>query len=58
MTSTMQSISDVLPLSHVVGGLRHAWLGSTDDPHVLWWPLLVTALALTVAVVSARRRAE
>lgn len=58
MTSTMQSISDVLPLSHVVGGLRHAWLGSTDDPHMLWWPLLVTALALAVAVVSARRRAE
>lgn len=58
MTSTMQSISDVLPLSHVVGGLRLAWLGSTDDPHVLWWPLLVTAAALAVSVVSARRRAE
>lgn len=57
MTPTMQSISDVLPLSHVVGGLRQAWLGATDDPHALWWPLLVTAVALAVAVVSARRRA-
>jgi hypothetical protein len=25
---------------------------------VLWWPLLVTALALAVSVVSARRRAD
>jgi len=58
MTPAMQSIADVLPLSHVVGGLRQAWLGSTDDPHVLWWPLLVTALALAVSVVSARRRAD
>lgn len=58
MTSAMQSISDVLPLTHVVGGLRQAWLGSTDDPHLLWWPLLVTVLALAVAIVPARRRAE
>lgn len=58
MTPAMQSISDVLPLSHVVGGLRHSWLGATDDPHVLWWPVLVTAVALAVSVVSARRRAE
>lgn len=58
MTSTMRSIADALPLSHVVGGLRQAWLGSTDDPHVLWWPVVVTAVALTVAAVSARRRVE
>lgn len=57
MTSAMQTLSDVLPLSHVVGGLRLAWLGTTDDPHALWWPLAVTALAVVVAVVAARRRA-
>ncbi len=57
MTSTMQTISDVLPLSHVVGGLRHAWLGSTDDPHALWWPLLVAAVAVGVAVRTSRRQA-
>lgn len=57
MTSAMQSVSDVLPLSHVVGGLRQAWLGTTDDPHTLWWPLLVAVVAVGVAVVAARRRA-
>ncbi|MBA2282198.1 MAG: ABC transporter permease [Actinomycetota bacterium] len=57
MTSTMQTLSDVLPLSHVVGGLRQAWLGTTDDPHALWWPLLVAVLAVALAVRSARRRA-
>ncbi len=57
MTSAMHSLSDVLPLSHVVGGLRHAWLGTTDDPHVLWWPLLVAAVAVGTALLAARRRA-
>ncbi len=57
MTSVMQSISDALPLSHVVGGLRQAWLGHADDPHALWWPLLVAAVAVVVAVRTARRRA-
>jgi len=57
MTSAMQTISDVLPLSHVIGGLRLAWLGSTDDPHALWWPLLVAAVAVAVAVRTAHRRA-
>ncbi|MDQ3146113.1 MAG: ABC transporter permease [Actinomycetota bacterium] len=57
MTATMQRISDALPLSHVVGGLRQAWLGTTDDPHALWWPLLVAAVAVLVAVRTARRRA-
>ncbi len=57
MTSTMQSISDALPLSHVIGGLRQAWLGTTDDPHALWWPLLVAVAAVLIAVRTARRRA-
>jgi len=56
MSSTMQTISDVLPLSHVVGGLRQAWLGTTDDPHVLWWPVVVAAVAVALAVRSGRRR--
>jgi ABC-2 type transport system permease protein len=55
MGSAMQTISDILPLSHVVGGLRQAWLGTTDDPQVLWWPLLVTALAIVVAIRGLRR---
>jgi ABC-2 type transport system permease protein len=57
MTSAMESISDVLPLSHVIGGLRQSWLGTTDDPHALWWPVAVAAVALLVAVRAARRRA-
>jgi ABC-type polysaccharide/polyol phosphate export permease len=56
MTGVMQTVSDVLPLSHVVGGIRQAWLGSTDDPHVLWWPLLVTVVCAAVAVRNARRQ--
>ena len=57
MTSTMESLSDVLPLSHLIGGLRQAWLGTTDDPHALWWPVLVAIVALLVALHTARRRA-
>jgi len=48
-------VSDVLPLSHVVGGLRLAWLGQTDDPHTLWWPFLVSGVCVAIAVASARR---
>jgi ABC-2 type transport system permease protein len=55
MTSPMQTISDALPLSHVIGGLRLAWLGATDDPHALWWPLLVAGVAVGVAVRAGRR---
>jgi ABC-type polysaccharide/polyol phosphate export permease len=58
MTSAMQSISDALPLSHVIGGLRQSWLGTTDDPHSLWWPLLVAGVATLIAVRIARRRAD
>ena len=57
MTGAMQTVSDVLPLSHIVGGLRQSWLGATDDPHTLWWPLLVAAIAASVAVRAERRRA-
>jgi ABC-2 type transport system permease protein len=56
MTGAMQTVSDILPLSHIVGGLRQSWLGTTDDPHVLWWPLLVAAIAVASAVRSERRR--
>ena len=55
MTDSMQTISDVLPLSHIVGGLRQSWLGATDDPHALWWPVLVAVVAMAVAVRTARR---
>ncbi|HEY5873785.1 MAG TPA: hypothetical protein VIT64_00730, partial [Ilumatobacteraceae bacterium] len=57
MTDTMQTVSDALPLSHVIGGLRHAWLGTTDDPHALWWPVLVAVVAVAIALRTARRRA-
>jgi ABC-2 type transport system permease protein len=56
MTGPMQTISDTLPLSHVIGGLRHAWLGATADPQALWWPVAVAAVAVTLAVRSTRRR--
>ena len=58
MSSAMQTISDVLPLSHVVGGLRQAWLGTTDDPHALWWPVVVAVVAVVLAVRSGRRQAS
>jgi ABC-2 type transport system permease protein len=58
MTGFMQSLSDALPLSHVVGGIRQSWLGTTDDPHALWWPLLAAGLALAIAVRSASRTAR
>ncbi len=32
MTAPMQAIADAMPLSHVVGGLRHAWLGADLRP--------------------------
>jgi ABC-2 type transport system permease protein len=56
MTGVMRTLSNVLPLSHIVGGIRQAWLGTTDDPHVLWWPLLVAAVAVAAAVRVERRR--
>jgi ABC-2 type transport system permease protein len=55
MTGPMQTISDAMPLSHLVGGLRQSWLGATDDPHVLLWPLLVAVVAMALAVRAARR---
>jgi ABC-2 type transport system permease protein len=56
MSGAMRTVSDALPLSHVVGGLRQSWLGTTDDPHVLWWPLLVSVACVGAALVTARRR--
>ena len=56
MSSAMQTVSDILPLSHVVGGLRESWLGTTDDPHALWWPLLVSVACVIAAVTATRRR--
>lgn len=53
----MRSISSALPLSHVVGGLRQGWLGTTEDPHALWWPVLIAAVAVALAVRTSRRRA-
>ena len=58
MSGPMRAVSDGLPLSHVVGGLRQSWLGTTDDPHTLWWPLLVSALCVAAALAAARRRAD
>ncbi len=49
MTSAMQSLSDLLPLSYLVGGLCQALLGTPTIP-ALSWPLAVAALAVTVAV--------
>lgn len=57
MTGIMRTLSDVLPLSHIVGGLRQSWLGTTQDPHALWWPLLVAAMAVVAAARVERRRA-
>ena len=58
MSGPMGTISDVIPLSHVVGSLRLAWLGQTDDPHLLWYPLAVAAIAVAVAVGITRRRVD
>ena len=55
MTGAMQTVSDALPLSHIIGGLRLSWLGATDDPHALWWPALVAVVATFVAVRTMRR---
>jgi ABC-2 type transport system permease protein len=56
MTGPMQRLSDALPLSHLVGGLRLSWLGTTDDPHFLLWPVLVAIAAMALAVRAARNR--
>jgi ABC-type polysaccharide/polyol phosphate export permease len=52
----MQALSDALPLSHVIGGLRDSWLGTTDDPRALWWTALVSLAAALFAVRAARKR--
>lgn len=55
MTGPMQQIHDVLPLSHITGGMRQAWLGTTGEPHQMWWPLLVTAICTAIAARRIRR---
>lgn len=57
MTGPMQTISDVVPLTHLIGGLRLSWLGATDDPHALWWPVVVAVVAMAFAARAARRTA-
>jgi ABC-2 type transport system permease protein len=56
MTGPMQTISDVMPLSHIVGGLRQSWLGATDDPQALWWPVVVAVVSVVIAVRTMRRQ--
>lgn len=56
MTAAMRGISDVLPLSHLIGGLRQSWLGTTDDPHVWWFPAALTLVAVAIALRLARRQ--
>jgi ABC-2 type transport system permease protein len=57
MTDAMRTLSDVMPLSHVIGGLRWAWLGGGDEPRALWWAATVAAVAVVLALVVTRRRA-
>lgn len=56
MTGPMQWLSDALPLSHIAGGMRESWLGQTNDPHAIWWPMVVTAVATAIAVRAVRRQ--
>jgi ABC-2 type transport system permease protein len=58
MSGAMRTVSDVLPLTHIVGGLRESWLGTTDDPHLMWWPVAVALCCIVVAVGVAARRAS
>jgi ABC-2 type transport system permease protein len=58
MSGPMATISDAIPLSHIVGGLRLAWLGQTEDPHALWYPLTVATVAVAAAVWINRRKVD
>ena len=58
MTGPMRAISDALPLSHVIGGLRQSWLGATDDPTALWWTALVALVTVAFAVRASRRQMQ
>ena len=55
MTGVMDHISSALPLSHIIGGLRQSWLGTTEDPHRLWYPVIVALVCVVVAVRTAGR---
>jgi ABC-2 type transport system permease protein len=56
MTGTMQRLSDALPLSHIIGGLRTEWLGADGEPTALWWSAAVTLAAAIFAILAARSR--
>lgn len=56
MTEPMRLLSDALPLSHIVGGIRQSWLGATDDPQALWWAALVAVAAALAAAATRRGR--
>jgi ABC-2 type transport system permease protein len=58
MTDPMRAISDALPLSHIIGGLRESWLGATHDPRALWWTVLVALVTVAFAVRSSRRQTQ
>jgi hypothetical protein len=55
MTGPMQTFSEALPPAHVIGGIRQGWFGETDDPHQLWWPLVVAAFSIAIALRRGRR---
>jgi ABC-2 type transport system permease protein len=55
MTGVMHRISDVLPLSHIIGGLRQSWLGTTQDPHALWYPAVFAIACVALAMRTAGR---
>jgi ABC-2 type transport system permease protein len=55
MTGVMHHISDVLPLSHIIGGLRQSWLGTTQDPHTLWYPAAIAVIFVALAIRKAGR---
>lgn len=58
MTGAMQRVADVIPLSHITGGLRQEWLGATDASIAAWWPPLVCVAAVGAAIWVSRRRAD
>jgi ABC-2 type transport system permease protein len=58
MNDAMKAVADVIPLSHITGGLRREWLGTTDGNVAAWWPLVVAVAAIGAAVWLTRRRAD
>lgn len=56
MTDSMGALSDVVPISHIIGGLRVAWLSADSQPTSLWRPVAVSVLAVVVALWTVERR--